>query len=55
MPYEQPDQRAVAAEKYRAELVQKLNEIRIAHGAVHENKARQAFAEALMYLVSRAK
>jgi hypothetical protein len=55
MPYEQKDPRAEAAAKYRAELVQKLDEIRIANGAVHENKARQAFAEALLYLIGRAK
>lgn len=39
--------------EHRAALIQKLDAIRIAAGAVHENTARQTFAEALLYLIVR--
>lgn len=49
------DAKRKAREEHRARLLQQLEEIRVAAGAVHENKARQVFAEALAFLVARAK
>jgi hypothetical protein len=41
--------------EHRASLMQRLDQIRMAAGAVHENTARQVFAEALLYLVRKSK
>lgn len=41
--------------EHRAKLLRQLDEIRVAAGAVHDNKARQVFAEVLAYLVSKSK
>ena len=46
--------KALEAE-HRAKLLQDLDNIRQNAGAVHENKAREVFARALMHLIYKTK